>query len=177
MYGPHISGLYVRASVLEHSITPIVHHFLKVDKIAYKLQPGGPGYEIVYGSTGVLPYLLSLTPANNLQASFAAIAAHEQTLLAPLIAFLTDPVQRARGVRIVGEETVNLERVPTVSFVIVGERAIRSPDVVAFFDKKGGVSDHSDRARRALMLTLASRSASATGISTRTPWSTSCHPK
>lgn len=140
MYGPHISSLYVRSNVLEHSVTKIVHHFLEVDKVAYKLQPGGPGYEIVYGSTGVLPYLLSLTPQNNLKATFDAIAQHEQILLQPLISFLTDPVQRERGVRIVGQETVNLERVPTVSFVVVGQRPIRSPDIVAFFDSKGGVS-------------------------------------
>ncbi|KAF8961498.1 pyridoxal phosphate-dependent transferase [Flammula alnicola] len=139
VYGPHISGLYVRSSVLENSVTPIVHHFLKVDKVAYKLQPGGPGYEIVYGSTGVIPYLLSLTPKNDLRASFDAIAAHEQTLIKPLISFLIDPVQRERGVRIVGEETVNLDRVPTISFVVVGQRPLKSRAIVDFFDKKGGI--------------------------------------
>src|SRR5271168_810901 len=95
VYGPHISALYVRSSVLQHSVTQIVHHFLKVKNVAYKLQPGGPGYEIVYGTTGVNAYLLSLTPKkNNLRA-----AAHEQTILQPLMSFLTDPAQKARGVR------------------------------------------------------------------------------
>lgn len=132
--------MYVRASSLEHSVHSIVHHFLKVDKVAYKLQPGGPGYETIYGSTGVIPYLRSLTPRNDLRASFDAIAAHEQVLLEPLIGFLTHDAQRARGVRLVGEETVNLERVPTVSFVVVGEKAIGSRTIVTAFDKKGGVS-------------------------------------
>lgn len=139
VYGPHISALYVRANVLENSVTKIVHHFLAVDKVAYKLQPGGPGYEIVYGTTGVVPYLLSLTPDNSLKETFDAIAQHEQALLRPLVHFLTDTVQRERGVRIVGQETVDIERVPTVSFVVVGQRPLRSRDIVALFDKKGGI--------------------------------------
>ena len=141
VYGPHISALYVRAPVLQHSVTQIVHHFLKVENVAYKLQPGGPGYEIVYGTTGVNAYLLSLTPQHDLKATFEAIAVHEQAILEPLMSFLTDPVQKARGVRIVGEETVNLDRVPTVSFVVIGQRALKSRDIVDVFDKKGGVSD------------------------------------
>ncbi|KAF8184396.1 pyridoxal phosphate-dependent transferase [Pholiota molesta] len=139
VYGPHISGMYVRSTALEHSVSPIVHHFLKVDKVAYKLQPGGPGYEAVYGTTGVVPYLLSLTPQNDLKASFDAIAQHEQTLLQPLIDFLIAPAQRERGVRIVGEETVNLDRVPTVSFVVVGQKPLKSRAIVEYFDAKGGV--------------------------------------
>ena len=154
MYGPHISALYVRSSVLQHSVTQIVHHFLKVEKVAYKLQPGGPGYEIVYGTTGVNAYLLSLTPKEDLKATFEAIAAHEQTILEPLLSFLTDPAQRARGVRIVGEETVNLERVPTVSFVVIGQRPLKSRDIVDVFDKKDGVSDRTFLFRVRLLIFL-----------------------
>lgn len=135
--------MYVRSSVLETSVKKIVHHFLKVDSVAYKIQPGGPGYETVYGSTGVLAYLLSLTPDNDLQASFNGIATHEQTLVKPLISFLTAPEQRERGVRMVGEETVDLNRLPTISFVVVGQRPLKSKDVVAEFDKKRGVSNMS----------------------------------
>ncbi|KAJ3819368.1 pyridoxal phosphate-dependent transferase [Lentinula raphanica] len=139
VYGPHISVLYVRMSSLLESVTAITHHFLKVHEKSYKLQPGGPGYELVYGITGVLPYLLSLTPEHNLQASFDAIAAHEQTLVEPLLAFLTSPKQIERGVRIVGEEKAGLTRVPTISFVVVGEKATKSSDIVKVFDKKGGI--------------------------------------
>ncbi|EKM81595.1 hypothetical protein AGABI1DRAFT_105130 [Agaricus bisporus var. burnettii JB137-S8] len=139
VYGPHISGLYVRHSILQTSVNSIVHHFLKVDDVAYKLQPGGPGYETVYGTTGVVSYLLSLTPARNLQASWDAIALHEQTLVEPLIQYLTEPKQWARGVRIVGDAAVNLTRVPTICFVVVGDRAIKSKDIVEVFDKKGGI--------------------------------------
>lgn len=40
---------------------------------------------------------------------------------------------------IVGDERGGLGRVPTISFVVRGERPIRSKDVVEVFDKKGGV--------------------------------------
>ncbi|KAF8917551.1 pyridoxal phosphate-dependent transferase [Mucidula mucida] len=129
VYGPHTSALFVRQPALHHSLKSIVHHFLKVDKVAGKLQPGGPGYELVYGTTGVIPYLLSLTPENDLKATFNAIAAHEQALVEPLLSFLTDPVQEARGVRVVGEEKSGLTRVPTISFLVVGERPIKSKDI------------------------------------------------
>ena len=120
-------------------MSSIAHHFLDVDTKPYKIQPGGPGYELLYGSTGIVPYLLSLTPENSLQASFNAIALYEQELLKILLGYLTHPEQKARGVRIVGDENVNLTRVPTISFVVIGERPIKSKDVVAIFDRKGGV--------------------------------------
>ncbi|RPD58030.1 PLP-dependent transferase [Lentinus tigrinus ALCF2SS1-7] len=137
VYGPHASVMYVRASSLTGSLTSLGHHFLDIDTKPYKLQPGGPGYELVYGCTGVPPYLRSLTPSGSLEDAWAVIAAHEQTLLEPLLAYLRGKADR--GVRIVGEEKAGLGRVPTVSFVVVGERAIRSPDVVSVFDKKGNV--------------------------------------
>jgi selenocysteine lyase/cysteine desulfurase len=140
VYGPHISALYVRSPALQYSVSPLVHHFLKVDHTSYKLQPGGPGYELVYATTGAVSYLLSLTPASSLQATWDAVAQHEQTLVTSLIQYLTDPKQWARGVRIVGDESISLTRVPTISFVVVGDRAIKSKSIVEIFDKKGGVS-------------------------------------
>ncbi|KAJ6626088.1 pyridoxal phosphate-dependent transferase [Mycena sp. CBHHK59/15] len=138
VYGPHISALYVRAPALAVSVSSIVHHFLRAEH-AYKLQPGGPGYEAVYGTTAVLPYLLSLTPAGDLDATFAAIAAHETTLVTKLLAYVTAPEQAARGLRVVGVEEPVADRVPTVSFVVVGDRPMRSKDVVKVFDQRGGI--------------------------------------
>ncbi|KAI0061928.1 PLP-dependent transferase [Artomyces pyxidatus] len=137
VYGPHISALYARSSSLQNSLTPLTHHFLRVDDTSYKLQPGGPGYETVYGTTGVLEYLRALTPSGDLDDAFAAIAEHEQALVEPLLAYLLS--QESRGVRIVGDERGGLSRAPTVSFVIVGERPIKSKEVVRAFDQKGGV--------------------------------------
>ncbi|KAG1821459.1 pyridoxal phosphate-dependent transferase [Suillus variegatus] len=139
VYGAHNAAVYVRPAAMQTSLTSLAHNFLKVDDKPYKLQPGGPGYELVYGATAIVPYLKSLTPEDDLVASFNAIADHEQTLLAPLLNFLTDARQVDRGVRIVGTSEINLSRVPTVSFVVVGQNAIKSKDIVGAFDKKGGI--------------------------------------
>ncbi|KAG1791250.1 pyridoxal phosphate-dependent transferase [Suillus plorans] len=139
VYGAHNAAVYVRPAAMQTSLTSLAHNFLKVDDKPYKLQPGGPGYELVYGATAIVPYLKSLTPEDDLVASFNAIADHEQNLLAPLLRFLTDARQVDRGVRIVGTSEINLSRVPTVSFVVVGQNAIKSKDIVEAFDKKGGI--------------------------------------
>ncbi|KAK2467179.1 hypothetical protein APHAL10511_000728 [Amanita phalloides] len=137
IYGPHTSALYVRRKALQTSVSSIAHHFLQVGSKPYKIQPGGPGYELVYGSVGIITYLLALTRENSLQASFKAIALHEQELLRVLLSYLTHPDQKARGVRVLGDTNVSLTRVPTVSFVVVGERPIKSKYIVAAFDLKG----------------------------------------
>ncbi|KAG7093214.1 hypothetical protein E1B28_006900 [Marasmius oreades] len=136
VYGPHISSLYVRHSSIQNTVSSIVHHFLNVHKTSYKLQPGGPGYEVVYGTTGVVPYLLSLTDSNDLKATFGAIAKHEQQLINPLLEYLTAPKQVEKGVRVVGDENAGPDRVPTISFVVLGRK---SKDIVRVFDKKGGI--------------------------------------
>jgi len=169
VYGPHIAALYARLSKLPN-LTPLTHHFLSpsVDKISYKLMPGGPGYELAYSVTGVLEYLLSISPISGptsstssndpgsiysdpethsrLKVTFAAIARHEQTLVKRLLGHLTSEELVKRGVRVIGEETVSERRVPTISFVIVkGEtgNAISGKDVAKVFDAKGNVSQSS----------------------------------
>lgn len=123
--------------------------------------PGGPGYELAYSVTGVLEYLLSISPISSmspkdpgsiysdpethsrLKATFAAIAKHEQKLVQRLLGHLTSGKLAKRGVRIIGEEARSERRVPTISFVIVkGEtgEAISGKDVVRVFDAKGTVS-------------------------------------
>jgi cysteine desulfurase family protein (TIGR01976 family) len=136
VYGTHNAAFYIRTTASESSLKSVVHHFLPVDNSPQKIQVGGPGYELVHGASGVVPYLLSLTPENNLEASFAAIAQHEQGLLQSLLSFLTDKQQYDRGVRLFGTSSIDLSRVPTVSFVVTGQRAIKSKDVVAEFDKE-----------------------------------------
>lgn len=126
-------------------MTSLAHYFLK----SLKLQPGGPGYEVTYGTTGVLPYLLQLggdegrSEDDQLRSAFSRIAAHEQQLMQPLIQYLLS--KRGVGVRIVGPES-NLKeiRAPTISFVVVGEdgktKRLQSRDVVAKFDAAGKAS-------------------------------------
>ncbi|KAG1745178.1 pyridoxal phosphate-dependent transferase [Suillus lakei] len=140
VFGAHNAAAYVRSAALQTSFTSIVHDFLKVDDKPYKFQPGGPGHELVYGAAAIVPYLKSLTPEDDLAASFNAIANHEQKILTPLLRFLTDTKQVDRGVRIVGTNEVNFSRIPTVCFVVVGQNAINSKDIVEAFHQKGGIS-------------------------------------
>ncbi|KAJ7596072.1 pyridoxal phosphate-dependent transferase [Mycena floridula] len=139
VYGPHCSALYVRSRALQSSVNSIVHHFLDVKDKSSKLQPGGPGYETIYGTIGVSSYLESLSPTGDLKSTFNEIIKHEQDLVRPLLAYLTDPAQEARGVRIVGDEKPGMTRTPTISFVVVGEKPIPSKEVVKVFDQKGGI--------------------------------------
>jgi hypothetical protein len=92
----------------------------------------------VYGTSAVVPYLLSITSSKSLEGAFGAIAAHEQTLIDLLLTWLRNKYER--GVRIVGAEEGGEDRVPTISFVVVGQGAMKSEDVVKVFDQKGGVS-------------------------------------
>lgn len=130
--------MYTRALSLETSLSSLAHHFLPVGSKSYKLQPGGPGYELVYGCTAVPEYLRSLAPSASLDEGFAAITYQEQLLVEPLLKYLKS--KESRGVKIVGDEQTGLSRVPTISFVVTGERPIRSQDVVKVFDSKGNVS-------------------------------------
>ncbi|KAG9038123.1 hypothetical protein FS837_001299 [Tulasnella sp. UAMH 9824] len=150
VYGPHVSVLYSRKSSLDNSLTSLSHYFLK-DYL--KLQPGGPGYEVPYGTTGVLPYLLSLSgnggvgdrpESELLNEAFRRIAAHEEILMKPIIGFLLSGEAKKAGVRIVGPESADNEvRAPTISFVVVGQdgktKRLQSKDVVAAFDSQGGI--------------------------------------
>jgi hypothetical protein len=147
VYGPHTSVLFARLSSLANSLTSLAHHFLPVEAKAYKLLPGGAGYELTYASSGVLPYLQSLSPTSDIDDAFARIANHEQELVKPLLGYLTSAEARAKGVRVVGNETSGESRVPTISFVVVGQKPVKSGDIVGYFDKKGGV-------RRLFPLTL-----------------------
>ncbi|EJD08144.1 PLP-dependent transferase [Fomitiporia mediterranea MF3/22] len=138
VYGPHICALYARQDATSNSCSALTHHFLRVDNTAYKLSPGGAGYELTYAVSAVLPYFQSLSPSGDVDDAFARIAAHEQELLMPLLGYLTSEDARKKGVLIVGSEKVDEWRAPTVSFVVVGERRpVRSADIVAHFDRKG----------------------------------------
>ena len=75
---------------------------------------------------------------SRLQATFAAWAAHEETLSSTLLGWLTDPAQRARGVRVVGPESpAAAVRAPTIAFVVQGRP---SADVHAALVSNGKVS-------------------------------------
>jgi selenocysteine lyase/cysteine desulfurase len=99
------------------------HYFIPDDRIPYKLQPGNPNYELSYGCAGIAEYLAELgvragAPASapvrqKIEAAFAGISQHEQTLAERLLGYLrTKP-----GVRVIGSPRADGSRVPTISFV------------------------------------------------------------
>ncbi|KZV97284.1 PLP-dependent transferase [Exidia glandulosa HHB12029] len=135
VYGPHASVMYTRRSSRD-DLASLAHYFLTAP--TYKLAVGGSGYELTYGCSAVLPYLSNLAGKDDLNASFAAITRHEKALMEPLIGYLLSDEAKARGVRIVGPEGVD-GRVPTVSFVVVGDKPFKSKEVVAEFDKRGNI--------------------------------------
>jgi hypothetical protein len=145
VYGPHVSAMYVRRAALTGSVRSVVHHFLSpgVDATGYKLQPAGPGYESVWGTTAVGPYVKSLTQHGTLDAGFEAMRDHDADLADVLLQLLAKKALFDRGVRIVGSAKGAPERMPTVSFVVAagakGEPAMKSKDVVDRFDKVGTV--------------------------------------
>ena len=150
LYGPHTAALYTRRAALP-ALHSVVHHFHspRFDAAPFKLQPGGPGYELTYAAAAVLPYLVSLSspplaasaspehltadaaPAlrTALARTSALFVVHERALLEPLLAFLTGGQAYVRGVRVVGPQGCDA-RAPTVSFVVVGERSMTSRAVV-----------------------------------------------
>jgi hypothetical protein len=122
----------------------LAHYFKPADTNKnHKLTPGGPGYELTYGSSAVLTYLISLgiptvpTGGGSLRAGIAAgvgpmqpasgplkraferIADWEEELMKPLLEFLTGDWARDRGVKVVGSPIPDKKiRAPTISFVV-----------------------------------------------------------
>ncbi|KZS91988.1 PLP-dependent transferase [Sistotremastrum niveocremeum HHB9708] len=164
IFGPHLGTAFVRESALRTSLTSLVHHFLKVEGTSGMLLPGGHGAETVYGSSAVLPYLLSLSswkPTMVLQLksdpeasqrqrydvanfaelraalgeTFESIAEYEQkTHVEPVIQFLRSKWDR--GVRVVGDDSlpVRADRTPTISFVVLGLGSGGSRRIVQHLD-------------------------------------------
>lgn len=123
VYGPHLAALWGRRESLL-ALGKLNHEFVPDDDVPYKLQPGGPCYELAAALPPILDYLVELGgragagPAAGrrgaLAAAFAAIAAHEERLAARLLDFLA----ARRDVRVVGDPTPARERrAPTISFV------------------------------------------------------------
>ncbi|KAI0253736.1 PLP-dependent transferase [Lactifluus subvellereus] len=132
-FGPHVAALYARAASLRSSVSALTHHFLGAGTIGYKLHPGGPRYELVYGAAGAITYLRSLTPTGTLDATFAATAAYESTLSERLLSFLRGYAPR---VRIVGDAHSGSSRIPAISFVVQG---MRSQDIARACNETGTI--------------------------------------
>lgn len=137
VFGPHHAVLYGKYAHLL-SLANLSHHFVPMDKVPGKLQPGNPNYELSYSATAIPEYLVELgrrsgAPAGAsrrecMAVAWEAIAAHESLLTERLLSWLGE----RPGVRIIGPEFASADvRVPTVSFVVEGrssEAIVRAVD-------------------------------------------------
>jgi len=162
VYGPHTAALYTKASELK-KIGSVAHHFHspKYDAYPFKLQPGGPGYELTYATASILPYLYRLSQSSGdtpnsetllksksrpellqaLEKTSKLFEAHEHELVVTLLDFLTSAKMYDRGVRVVGPETFNF-RAPTISFIVIdtpNSKGMKSEDIILKVDSKGTV--------------------------------------
>jgi selenocysteine lyase/cysteine desulfurase len=141
VFGPHYALLWGRHELLK-SLPGINHFFIGVDVLPYKLQPGNVNFELSWGCVGIADYLdeagarmgqvgTGSTRRQRMQAAFDAFARHEDALAERLLAWLaTQP-----GVRIIGRPAVNNgDRMPTIGFVVAGQR---SEDIVRAVDPRG----------------------------------------
>jgi cysteine desulfurase family protein (TIGR01976 family) len=132
VFGPHLGLLYGRRDLLLRARGQN-HFFIPEDDIPYKLEPGNVVHELTAALPAILEYLLALDerhhpdPAASESARlgrvFEDIAAHETSLVAPLLDFL----QSRRGVRVIGRSRAGTHRAPTVSFVAEGRDSSEIP--------------------------------------------------
>ena len=124
--GPHHAVLYGKYERLLQ-LANQSHHFVPMDKIPGKLQPGNPNYELSYGATAIPEYLVALGERSGAVAgdsrrarmkdAFDAIADHEALLAERLLAWL----HGRKDVRVIGPGSSDRAiRVPTISFVVDG---------------------------------------------------------
>ncbi|MBT7943213.1 MAG: aminotransferase class V-fold PLP-dependent enzyme [Alphaproteobacteria bacterium] len=126
LYGPHVGMLYAKREHLERA--PGQNHYFLDDRIPLKLNPGGPSHEFTAALTGIADYFETLAahhldrPPNTFKgrfdAMFAMITAHEETLAARFVEFLTSK----SNVRLLGPKTGEAQvRTPTFSFTVQGQ--------------------------------------------------------
>ncbi len=127
VYGPHYSLLYGKHEHFE--MLPGINHFF-IDEIPYKLQPGNVNYELSYGTLGIIDYFRSVYENENkrdkvslhkqVSAVFDRIENHEEQLSAVLMDFL----KTKSKVNLIGDLShVKEIRVPTISFIVKGEKS------------------------------------------------------
>jgi cysteine desulfurase family protein (TIGR01976 family) len=135
VYGPHLGLLYARREHLA-GLDNQNHFFLGAGELAYKLEPGYVNHELTAALPGILAYFDDLArhhhgaaavvedTVHHLGRVFEDIAAHEQRLVAPLLAFLAGKA----GVRVLGPASGDASvRVPTVAFTVDGRHASELP--------------------------------------------------
>jgi len=125
LYGPHVGLLYAKREHIERA--PGQNHYFLNGRVPLKLNPGGPSHEFTAALVGIADYFEALAahhldqPPNTFKARvdamFALMTAHEETLAARFVDFLlANPNVRLLGPK-TGEAAV---RTPTFSFMVRG---------------------------------------------------------
>jgi selenocysteine lyase/cysteine desulfurase len=121
-YGPHVGVMYVRPQLLD--AIPNQGHFFNADHPKYRLTPAGPDHAEIAAAAGIFDYYTAVyehhvgpaagvDPVQVVRSVFALFAAHEQTLMTPVVELLTS----RDGVRLVGTPSADhARRAPTFAF-------------------------------------------------------------
>lgn len=127
VFGPHLGALFGKRDLLREARGQN-HFFYAEDAVPGKFEPGNAPYELVAGSAGIVAYLEELARHHGgatLDDAYARIAAHEEELARPLLAWLAEHPR----ITIHGSPRPDADvRVPTVAFSVQG---LTSGEVVA----------------------------------------------
>ena len=140
-YGPHQGLMWTRAGLAERLANQ--GHWFNAGSVTARLSPAGPDHVAVAALGGMIDYYEDLYRhhagdgpdddpdlATRIARVYDLVAAHEEELMAPLLAFLAD-----RGLRIVGSTSARRDdRAPTVAF---DPGAVPGPAVVEALAEAG----------------------------------------
>ncbi|KAH8927495.1 PLP-dependent transferase [Atractiella rhizophila] len=116
VYGPHAAAAFVSSNE-QRRLGSLAHYFN-----AFSIQPN-PAYELAHASTAIVPYLESLATSDSndrLASAFERIADHEQSLMDVILGFLSS----TEGITVIGNPSADKHaRVPTISFIVQGQRS------------------------------------------------------
>ena len=135
VYGPHLSAIYGRESLLL-AARGQNHDFIAEDRLPYKFQPGNVTHELAAGLPGIVDYLDGLASHHQLAyfevrqrhaAVFAMLAAHEATLAARML----EGLLALDAVTVLGPHDPDPNiRVPTFAFTVDGRDASTIPPLL-----------------------------------------------
>lgn len=138
IYGPHLSAMAVRRSVLAQAKGQN-HFFIPEDDLPYKLQPGNVTHELAAGLPGIGAYLDGVAEHHGIKGItrrdrwadvFGLFAAHEEQLAERLLSFLREH----KRCHVIGPTVSDRNvRAPTIGFVVDG---LRSSEVVPPLDEQ-----------------------------------------
>ena len=139
VYGPHLSAIYGRASLLL-AAEGQNHAFIPDDRIPYKLQPGNVTHELAAGLPGITDYLDGVAAHHEVQhldarARHAAVFELFTAQEARLCARMLEGLLQHDAISVIGSRDPSPSvRVPTIAFTVKGRHASEVPPL---FDPHG----------------------------------------